>query len=82
MTLNPHGLSYAVVFLAIGVVELFVFMRAVYPVLSLRYETAKITYSQGRSPALITNLIRLQSLVALPLLGYFVGSQFFTPGAH
>jgi len=51
-------------------------------VLSLRHETAKVTYSHGRSPALITTLIRLQCLVAMPLFGYAVGVQFFTPGAH
>ncbi len=82
MTLSPHGLAFAVLFLAIGVVELLVFMRAVYPVLSLRHETAKVTYSQGRSPAFITNIIRLQSLVGMPLLGYLLGAQLMTPGAH
>ena len=82
MTLSLHGIAFALAFLALGLVEVWVFARAVYPVLSHRHEMAKVTYSQGRSPALITNLIRLQSLVALPLLGYFVGSQFFTPGAH
>ena len=82
MTLSPHGLAIAVLFLALGVVELFVFMRAVYPVLSQRHETAKVTYSQGRSPAFITNIIRLQSLVGMPLLGYLLGAQLMTPGAH
>ncbi len=82
MTLSPHGLAAATVFLALGVAELFVFMRAVYPVLSLRHETAKVTYSHGRSPAFITNIIRVQSLVGLPLLGYLAGVQLFSPGAH
>jgi hypothetical protein len=81
MMLSPTGLAYAVLFLALGVVELYVFMRAVYPVLSHRHETAKVTYSHGRSPAFITNIIRLQSLVAMPLIGYVLGSQFMTPGA-
>ncbi len=82
MTLSAHGLVFAVVFLAIGVVELFVFMRVVYPVISMRHETQKLTYSHGRSPALITNLVRLQSLVAMPLVGYAYGSQMFFVGAN
>ena len=82
MTLSLPGIAFAILFLGLGLAELYVFMRAVYPVLSLRHETAKVTYSHGRSPAFITTLIRLQSLVAMPLLGYAVGAQFFTPGAH
>lgn len=82
MTLSLHGLAFALVFLAIGLAEVWVFARAVYPVLSHRYETAKVTYSQGRSPRLINLLVRLQALVVLPLLGYAVGAQFFSPGAH
>ena len=82
MTLSPQGLAFAVIFLALGVVELFVFMRAVYPVISKRHETQKVTQAQGRSPALITNIVRLQSLVAMPAIGYFVGSQFITLGAN
>ena len=82
MTLSLHGVAFAILFLALGLVELYVFMRAVYPLLSQRHETAKVTYSQGRSPAFIVNIIRLQSLIVLPLLGYVVGSQFMTSGAH
>ncbi|MBL8792166.1 MAG: hypothetical protein JNM45_16870 [Rhizobiales bacterium] len=82
MTLSLHGIAYALIFLAIGLAEVFVYERAVHPVLSHRHETAKVTYSQGRSPVLISNLIRLQALVVLPLLGYLLGSQFLSPGAH
>jgi hypothetical protein len=42
---------------------------------------AKVTYSQGRSPSFITNIVRLQSLVAMPLIGYVFGSQVMTSGA-
>ncbi|NMD08887.1 MAG: hypothetical protein GYA66_13025 [Phyllobacteriaceae bacterium] len=82
MTLSPTGLAFAVFFLALGLVELYVFMRVVYPVMSLRHETAKVTYSHGRGPAFTTILVRLQSLVLMPLIGYVVGSHFFTPGAN
>jgi len=82
MTLSLHGIAFALVFLALGLVEVWVFARAVYPMLSHRHEMAKVTYSQGRSPALINIIVRLQALVVLPVLGYFVGAQFFTPGAH
>jgi hypothetical protein len=82
MTLSPAGLVGAIIFLAFGVVELVIFMRAVYPVLSSRHEVQKVTYSHGRSPALITTLVRLQSLVLMPVIGYMVGSQFMFWGAN
>jgi hypothetical protein len=81
MTLSAPGLALAVIFLALGVVELYIFMRAIYPAISQRHETRKVTYSHGRSPALITNIIRLQCLVLMPLIGYVLGSQAFTTGA-
>jgi len=82
MTLSTQGLVVAVVFLALGVVELFVFMQAVYPVISKRHEAQKVTQAQGRSPDLITNIVRLQCLVAMPFIGYYVGSQFITSGVN
>ncbi|MFO1033704.1 MAG: hypothetical protein U1E15_06400 [Hyphomicrobiales bacterium] len=75
MTLSSTGLIFAVLFLALGVVELYIFMRAVHPAISARYEKQKVTYSQGRSPAFIANIIRLQSLIVMPVLGYVVGAQ-------
>jgi hypothetical protein len=81
MTLSPHGLAFAALFLALGIIELYVFMRMVYPLISQRHEFQKVTQEQGRSPRLITNVIRLQSLIVMPVLGYFVGSQFMSPGA-
>jgi hypothetical protein len=77
MMLSTNGLIFAVLFLALGLVELFVFMRLVHPVLSLRHENQKVTYSQGRSPAFIANIIRLQSLIVMPLLGYYVSAQVY-----
>ncbi len=82
MTLSPTGVAYAVLFLAIGMAELYVFLRVVYPVISLRHELQKVTYSQGRSPALVTNLVRLQSLVLMPIIGYLLGAHILTSGAN
>jgi hypothetical protein len=82
MTLNFYGMGFALIFLAIGLAEVYVYGRAIYPVLSHRHELAKVTYSHGRSPAFVSTIIHLQALIVLPLLGYFVGSQFFSPGAN
>jgi hypothetical protein len=81
MTISVPGLVYAAVFLALGLLELVVFSRAIYPALSKRHENLKVTQSHGRSPALISNIVRFQSLVLMPVIGYVVGSQIMTSGA-
>jgi hypothetical protein len=74
ITLSTTGLVFAVLFLALGLAELYVFMRVFQPALSDRFETRKVTYSQGHSPAFVANVVRVQSLVVLPVIGYFIGS--------
>jgi hypothetical protein len=65
----------ALVFAIMGLAELALVNRSIYPSLRWRYEKAKITQSQGISPATIMALVRFQSLVLLPVLGFLLGSR-------
>ena len=70
------GLFYAIVFLALGVAELAVVQRFVYPALRWRYEEAKVTGTQGLDPRSIMTVLRVQSLLVLPLLGFLLGGFY------
>jgi hypothetical protein len=66
----------AFVFLVIGFIELMLVQTMVYPVLRARFEEAKVTASQGMDPLRIMNLVKVQSLLLMPLVGYFTGNYF------
>ena len=68
------GLLYALAFLALGVAELAVVQRFVYPALRWRYEEAKVTGTQGIDPRSIMLALRVQSLLLLPLVGFLLGA--------
>jgi hypothetical protein len=73
MELTGYSLIGALIFLVIGLVELAVMRRTVYPALRWRYEEAKTTQSHGIDPSRIMFLIRFQSLVLMPLVGLMLG---------
>ena len=75
MTMSIGGILGALVFLAIGIAELALVNRSVYPALRWRYETAKTTQSQGLSPSTIMALVKFQSLVLMPVAGFLVGER-------
>ena len=74
------GLLGAVVFLAIGIAELAFMNRSVYPSLRWRYEKAKVTQQQGLAPSTIMALVKVQSLILLPLIGLVIGDRMSTSG--
>ena len=75
MTYSPFG---AFVFLVLGFVELKLVQRLIYPTLRWRYEDAKVTASQGMDPRRIMSLVKLQSLVLMPILGFLLGDRIRT----
>jgi|GEM_PF-1528452 len=70
------GITGGLIFLGLGLLELAVVQRFVYPPLRWRHEKAKLTQSQGIDPARIMLLLRVQSLLVMPVLGYVLGSRF------
>jgi hypothetical protein len=72
------GLIGALVFLAIGIAELAFVNRSVYPSLRWRYEKAKTTQSQGVRPSTVMALVKVQSLILLPLIGLILGDRMIS----
>jgi hypothetical protein len=70
-----YSLIGALLFLVLGIVELAVIYRVLYPALRWRYEKAKTTQTQGIEPNRIMTLFRIQSLIVMPLLGLFLGDR-------
>ena len=75
MTYSPIG---AFVFLVLGFTELKLVQRLIYPTLRWHYEEAKVTASQGMDPRRIMILVKLQSLVLMPIAGLLFGAKFWT----
>ncbi len=69
------GIMGALVFAAIGLAEVALVNRSVYSSLRWRYEKAKTTQSQGIRPSTIMALVKFQSLVLLPVVGFIVGDR-------
>ena len=65
----------ALVFIVLGIAELAVANRSLYPALRWRFEKAKLTQSQGMSPSTIMALVKFQSLVLMPVFGFLIGDR-------
>ena len=70
-----YSLVGALAFLGLGIVELAIVNRALYPSLRWRFEEAKTTQQQGIDPQAILLLVKIQSLVLMPVLGFFLGDR-------
>ena len=67
--LNSYSLLGALVMLVIGVIDLALVQKLVYPRLRWRFEQAKTTQTQGLDPNRFMLMMRTISLVILPLIG-------------
>ena len=70
-----YSLIGALVFLVIGMIELTILYRVLYPRLRWSYEQAKTTQTQGIDPNRIMMFFKIQSLVAMPVIGLFFGDS-------
>jgi hypothetical protein len=77
ITITPVSVVIAIAALIAGIVEVTLISRTVYPLMRRRHERKKVTGTHGRDPAVMMNLIRLQGLVALPVLGFLFGEHLF-----
>lgn len=73
--MSTYGMIGAVLFLALGILELALLYRVVYPQLRWRHEKAKTTQSHGIEPGRVMLIFKLQALLAMPVIGYMIGSQ-------
>jgi hypothetical protein len=77
MSVNGNSLLGALAFLIAGLGELAVVRSLVYPQLRWRFERAKATQTQGMDPSRLMLLVRLQSLIVMPVLGFVLGPRLF-----
>jgi hypothetical protein len=63
--------------LPVGLLLMRLFRRFVYPVLSARYERAKLTGTHRHDPARIARAAYVIGMVAIPALGFFLGGALF-----
>ncbi|WP_119268980.1 hypothetical protein [Taklimakanibacter deserti] len=64
------------VFSVLGLLCLWIFHRFIYPILSARYEKAKVTGTQGPDPIKVSRVIYVVSLVLFPVAGFLLGNMF------
>jgi hypothetical protein len=69
------GLVGAILFLGLGVLELALLNRSLYPVLRWRHEKAKLTQEHGIDPNRFMLLFKIQCLFLMPLLGFYFGRE-------
>ena len=70
-----YSLIGAIAFLVLGVIEYAVLNRVLYPALRWRHEKAKTTQTQGIEPNRIMALVKIQSLIVMPVIGLFFGDR-------
>ena len=73
MVFSFNNVVGALVFLVLGVICLALYQRFIQPVLSARYERAKVTATQKRDPARVTRIVYVLGLLVLPALGFLLG---------
>ena len=78
MMVGAANLLGAFAFLILGVLELALVQRYVYPALRWRHERAKLTQTHGVEPNRIMTLVRLQSLLIMPVVGFLLGDRLKT----
>ena len=76
MVFSFYSLLGALIFLVLGVIGLSIFQRFIYPLLSARYERAKVTATQKRDPVRVTRIVYLLGLLVFPVLGFLLGSLY------
>ena len=69
------GIIGALLFTVVGLAELALVNRSVYPALRWRFEKAKLTQSQGIRPSTFMALVKFQSLVLMPVFGFLLGDR-------
>ena len=77
MTLTLPGILGALTGFTAGLVMLSLFYRAVYPVLSFRHETLKVTQAQGDGPGRLAFAVQVIGLLVMPALGYVLGQILY-----
>ncbi|WP_137391348.1 hypothetical protein [Rhodoligotrophos defluvii] len=78
MTVTVYSFIYGFLFLWLGLLEYAAVNRLIYPRLRWRYEQTKVTGTHGINPSVLLTVAKLIGLVAMPVLGFYLGSMVMT----
>lgn len=77
ITITPVSIVIGLAAALLGFVEVVFLDRLVYPSVRRAHERKKLTGTHGTDPAVVMQLVKLQGLVILPVLGFLFGEHFF-----
>ena len=77
IAITPISILIGLAAALVGFLEVIVADRLIYPSVRKRHELKKVTGRQGTDPAVMMQIIRVQSLIVLPILGFLFGEHMF-----
>lgn len=77
IAITPISILISLAAAVIGFIEVVIADRLIYPSMRRRHERKKVTGTHGTDPSIMMYLVRFQSLVVLPLLGFLFGEHVF-----
>lgn len=78
LTFSLYSVAGLLIMLGIGLFDIGIYQRWLYPVMRRKHEAAKVTGSHGQDPNVMKAVIRIFSLVVLPALGFLFGDPIIT----
>ena len=78
LTFSLYSIAGLLIMLGIGLVNLGIYQRWIYPLMRLRHEKAKVTGSHGRDPGVMKITIKIAGLIIMPALGYLFGDPLLS----
>ncbi len=73
LTFSLYSMAGLLIMMGVGLVNLGVYQRWIYPALRRRHEKAKVTGSHGRDPGTVKLIFKTLALLVLPVLGFLFG---------
>jgi hypothetical protein len=77
ITITPISILVGLAAALIGFIEVVFLDRLVYPAVRRAHERKKLTGTHRTDPAVVMQLVKLQGLVILPVLGFLFGEHLF-----
>ena len=78
MTFSLYSLAGLLIMLGIGLLDFGLYQRLIYPAIRARHEKAKVTGTHGRDPRQLSLIIKIVSLIILPVLGFIFGDPLLS----
>ena len=73
LTFSLYSVAGLLIMMGLGLINLGIYQRWVYPAMRARYEKAKVTGTHGRDPGSVRLFFKTLALIVLPALGFLFG---------